>query len=72
MNIWTRIGGRKLLAFLFGLGALMFLSCTDKLSDSAVWGILALTAVFTGGNIGEHLTAVVKSRFQTKGDPHES
>ena len=61
-NIWTKIGGRKLIAFLFGLGALVGLAFAEKLTDTAMWGIIGLAASFAGGNAAEHIASVFRTR----------
>jgi len=61
-NVWTKIGGRKLIAFALGLIALVSLALTNHLSETAMWGILGLAACFSGGNIGEHISSALRAR----------
>jgi len=62
-NIWRRVGGRKLIAMMLGIGATILLAFYDKLDGNAVTAILGLTAAFSGGNVAEHILA---SRKATK------
>lgn len=61
-NIWAKIGGRKLVAHVLGLVAIMTLAFFGVLTEAAVLGILGLSAAFAGGNIAEHVSAAVKAR----------
>lgn len=61
-SVWTKLGGRKLLAFFLGLVALVVLALTGDLSDTAMYGILGLAASFSGGNIGEHIAGAIAAR----------
>jgi len=61
-NIWTKLGGRKLIAFILGLAVLVLLAYFDKLTDNALWGVLGLASLLTGGNTAEHIASAWKSR----------
>ena len=61
-NVWTKIGGRKLIAYFLGLTALVVLAFQGHLNETAMWGILGLSATFAGGNIGEHISGALKAR----------
>jgi len=71
-NIWTKLGGRKLIAFVLGLAALMLLAYFDKLSDNALWGVLGLASLLTGGNAAEHIAAAWRSRAASFLGPTEN
>lgn len=53
-NIWRRLGGRKLISLMLGIGATILLAFYDKLDSNAVTAILGLTGAFAGGNVLEH------------------
>ncbi len=57
-NIWTKIGGRKLIAFVLSLGATVGIALTGNLTDTTMWTIMGLFTAFAGGNMGEHWAAV--------------
>lgn len=61
-NVWTKIGGRKFVAFVLALAAVMVLSFYDKLTSDVTFAILGLVSVFCGGNIGEHLSDWLKGK----------
>jgi len=63
-HVWKKIGGRKFLAFVLALAAVVSLSYSGKLDDTSMWAIIGLVASFSGGNIGEHLASAFKSRKQ--------
>ena len=68
-NVWSKLGGRKLIAFFLGLVVLVALALTDTLTDNALWGILGLAASFSGGNVGEHLSKAITERARASVTP---
>lgn len=66
-NIWTKLGGRKLIALVLGIGATILLAFFDKIDGNVVTLILGLTGAFTGGNVVEHVMSARKAVAQVQG-----
>jgi hypothetical protein len=61
-SIWTKIGGRKLIAYFLGLAALVGLAFHGSLTETAMWGIVGLSGTYAGGNVGSSISSALKAR----------